>query len=81
MATDYIDLYGVSLDEYIRIHNTTLEELIEKSTIDMEIMKNNLHRIMQDPEWFRNPMVDIVHRNIKKKSNHIEYLKDWKLAR
>jgi len=79
MRVGYNELYGIPLDEYIVAHDTSLEDLIQKSTIDMEIMQQHLKRIMQEADWYKNPLVDIINSNIRKKYKHIEYLKNWDL--
>ncbi len=77
----YDELYGVNISEYCLAHNTTLEEIISKSEIDIEILKDNLRRLIEQDKSGNFPgvynRITPVHSAIKKKQNHIDKLKDW----
>ncbi len=74
----YDDLYGVGIDEYCFRHGITIDDLIHKSEIDIEIMSKNLKRLLTtDPS---NYLVDSIFFTIAKKRKHIQKLQEWKLA-
>ncbi len=74
----YEQLYGVNLDEYCRLQDTTIEELIKKSNIDIEIMYNNLdillYQKLSHDEGF---IIDTIFSLIRKKQAHIFALQNW----
>ncbi len=81
MAFTYDELYGVDLDEYCRLHDTTIDALIKKSEIDIEIMYRNLDRLMRmNLSYEESHIIDTISFAIRKKEKHIFALQDWKTA-
>lgn len=76
MDYSYEDLYGVSIDEYCSLHNTTVDELIHKTLIDKEILEARLRELIEtDPN---SHLVTVVYNLISKKDKHVERLKKWR---
>jgi hypothetical protein len=76
---NYNKLYGVSLEEYIEYHNTTLEYLITKVKKDIELLEKNLKKVIETSEdGITDPKVNVIHSTIKKKQKHLQRLQDWK---
>jgi len=76
----YDDLYGVSLDEYCLKQETSLDELIRKIEIDIDLLNQNLERVLvMQLSHDEGYIVDTIFNLIKKKRNHVERLKEWNL--
>jgi hypothetical protein len=76
----YDEIYGVTLEEYTKIHNTTIDELINKTKIDIKILYNNLGDLMeQDLPYPSDFIIEKVLQTIKKKENHVSRLQEWKM--
>lgn len=73
----YDELYGVTLDEYCRIHNTTIEKLIKKTEIDIDLLKKRLASLVFADEMDIY-LVNEVHKLLSKKRKHLKRLKQWK---
>jgi len=72
----YDELYGISLGDYCKAHETTLDELIQKIEIDIQILEANLEKVLNNDST--NYLVDQIFFTIKKKRDHVERLKEWK---
>ena len=74
---NYDELYGINIDEYCKYHSITIEDLIEKTKKDIELLKKNLHKhIYTEPtNW---ELVGSIHRFFLKKEAHLKRLKQWK---
>ncbi len=74
----YDELYGVDIDEYCKLHETTIAALIRKSQIDIKIMYDNLdsllHQKLSHDDGF---IIDTIFALIRKKEAHIFALEDW----
>ena len=73
---NYNDLYGISLSEYIKKQNTTLKDLQEKVKTDIDLLKQNLGKVIQK-EGISSYAVTLIHNTISKKETHLQRLKDW----
>jgi len=85
----YDELYGIDIDKYCLAHNTTLDDIIHKSQIDIELLNNNLKRLLiidkknlknkvRDREGILLNHMNTLHALIKKKQAHINKMQDWK---
>ena len=78
MNYSYDEIYDIDLDTYCAMHNTSIEALISKIDIDIDIlyaaMKKliDIHFMEQD-----STKLTYIHNLIKKKSEHKERLRDW----
>ena len=77
----YDDIYGISLDEYCKWHNLTLDNLIKKVQVDIDILKSNLNFTLKKnlpyPESYLETM---IYKTIQKKEKHLQHLLDWKVS-
>jgi len=80
MASDniYDEVYGMSLDEYCAVHNTTMELLIGKVAKDVEILKENFKK--EYTGMLPTPLGDKIYEALEKKRKHLDRLKDWARA-
>lgn len=76
MKTEYDDLYGMSLSEYCEKHNTNIEALIEKVSIDLEILKKNFEK--EYTGMIPTPLGDRIYASMEKKRKHLMRLQEWK---
>ncbi len=86
MTLTYDELYGVNIDEYCIAHDTTLDKLIHKGEIDIDILKKNLKRLIDqdragDSSTALYSYINTVHAAIHKKQKHIQNMKDWQMNR
>jgi hypothetical protein len=78
MEYSYDELYGVDIEEYCKIHNTTLEDLIQKSEIDIELLRKNMGRLLQEDLTYEEGYITkVLFDLIKKKQKHVDHLKMW----
>jgi len=66
-------LYGVDLNDYASIHNTTVTNIVNKTIKDIDILENNLNSI----DDIMDCRVEPICKLLKKKRKHLEKLKDW----
>jgi len=78
MNYSYDDLYGVDLETYLAAHDTSIEQLIEKVDIDIDLLKARLEVLMGE-DWINqdNALITYVYNLIKKKQEHKERLNEW----
>ncbi len=76
----YDDIYGIDLDSYCAAHNTNISQMIEKTDIDIEILKDRM-RILMAPYWRDQDtaLIGHIYKLLNKKTNHKERLKEWQL--
>lgn len=78
MTFTYDDIYGIGIEEYLERHNQTLDELIVKNEIDMEILKENLHKVLNAKLPYPESYLETeVYKSIQKKTKHLNRLKMW----
>ncbi len=78
MKYSYDDIYGIDLDEYCSLQNTTREEIISKIKIDINILKKNLEvNLKADLPYPNNYIVTVISNLIKKKEEHIQRIQAW----
>jgi len=78
MRYSYDEIYGIDLDTYCAMHDTTIEKLITKIDIDIDILYAKMKTIIDIPFMERDPtMLTYIHALIKKKTEHKERLRDW----
>lgn len=78
MNYSYDELYGITIDEYCKRHNTTIEEIIQKIKIDLKILHENLGVLLEGGMTSENyHLVDTVVALERKKEKHIARLAEW----
>jgi hypothetical protein len=81
MNYSYDDIYGISLDEYVKRHGLTLEGLIEKTKVDIGILKENLKKTLEEKKPYPDSYIEnVIFQTIRKKEAHLEHLLDWEIA-
>jgi len=74
----YDDIYGISLDEYIKRHGVELHDLIAKVQIDIALLKENLKRVLKEQRPYPDNYIEtVIFQTIKKKEKHLQHLLDW----
>ena len=71
------DIYGCSLKEYLNIHNTTKDKLIEKITIDIDLLTKSLHKQVHELNMVNDELVEIIANKIESKKRHLNNIKNW----
>ena len=78
MNYSYDEIYGIDLDTYCAMHDTTIEKLISKIDIDIDILMVQMKKIIDiDFRIHDSTKLTYLHSLIKKKSDHKERLYDW----
>ena len=72
----YDILYGMDLDEYCKRQGVSIQGLIKKVEIDIEILKGKFKKEYKGV--IPTPLGDEVYTAISKKQKHLERLKEWK---
>lgn len=78
MNYTYDEIYDMDLAEYCTAHNTTLGELIERTEIDMLILKAHFEKLYPRGAIGYPPIGNAVYSTLKKKEKHLDRLLDWK---
>jgi hypothetical protein len=76
MNLTYDELFGVTLTEYLKEHNTNLTSIIEKIEIDIMLLKKNLKNIIS-MNGILDSKIDIIYKTINKKEKHLNRLIEW----
>ena len=71
----YDDLYGMDLDTYCKRHHVTVEKLINKTQIDIEILSERLNSLKED---ISSPEFNYVYKVLDKKRKHLHRLQEWR---
>jgi hypothetical protein len=80
MNYTYDDIYGISLDEYVKKHDVTLDDLIEKTKTDILLLKENLSKVLKEKRPYPdNYLETVIFQTIKKKEKHLEHLSEWNI--
>jgi hypothetical protein len=78
MNYSYDEIYGVDLDTYCELHNTSIEQLISKIDIDIEILYRKMKTLIEVHFMEQDiAMLTHIYALIKKKTEHKERLRDW----
>lgn len=81
MNFTYDDIYGVTLDEYIKRHELTLDDLVNKTKRDINILKENLGKVLKRKLPYPDSYLEtVIYQTIKKKEKHLDHLLDWKTS-
>ena len=72
------DLYGVDLEEYCRRHGTDIDKLINKTKTDLELLKENLTRLVRDKNDILDYKITVIRNRIIQKEEQLKRLKYWK---
>jgi len=76
---NYDELYGISIDEYCKYHNTTIDSLISKTSKDIELLKRRLNCLIYEEKVdIGSQLINDVYSLLQKKERHLERLKKWK---
>ena len=70
-------LYGVNLNEYCKFHSIEIEDLINKTKKDIELLEKNLSNLVHKEGLVVEPLIDDVLRLKNKKEKHLKRLKEW----
>jgi len=71
-------LYGVNLTDYCKHHNITINDLINKTKKDIELLEKNLSSLVHKEGLVIDPLIDDVLKLLHKKEKHLKRLKEWK---
>jgi len=71
-------LYGIDLTEYCKHHNISIDDLINKTKKDIELLNSNLSSLVHKEGLMVDPLIDDVLRLLRKKEKHLKRLKEWK---
>lgn len=74
----YDELYGLNIDEYCKAHNISINDLINKTSIDIDLLKKRLQYLIWTKDEILNPLTCEVFKLLNKKQKHLERLKKWK---
>ena len=78
MEYSYDEIYGVNIDEYAKLHGTTVQDLIEKTKLDIDILSKRLRYLVQHEEKIgTNHLITVVFNTISKKQKHLSRLEEW----
>lgn len=71
------DLYGCTLEEYLIVHNTTVEELLNRAERNIKLLKLNLQRIAdKEPKSEEDLKLYLqVDKMLENKRKHLNHLK------
>ena len=76
--TNYYEIYGVTLEEYCKAHDITVDVLIKKVETDIRLLETRLQELVNKDEYVVNPLINEVFQMLKKKEKHLKRLKGWK---
>lgn len=74
----YDEIYGMDLDNYCLAHGTTIEDLISKTELDIEILTTRMQEEFPRGSMTFTPLASEIYKLIRKKKNHVTRLKEWK---
>jgi methyl coenzyme M reductase subunit C-like uncharacterized protein (methanogenesis marker protein 7) len=77
MNYSYDELYGVDLNEYLKFHNKTKNQLEKEIERDIKLLKSNLDKLIKERD-ITDPLIGSVYELLKKKSNHLKRIRKWK---
>jgi hypothetical protein len=77
MEYSYDEIYGVNIDEYAALHDTTVQDLIEKTKLDIDILSKRLKYLVKNDDTGSNHLVTVVFNTISKKQKHLSRLEEW----
>lgn len=79
-APSYEDIYGITINEYCFVHDTTPKKLIDKVKTDIHILENNYNkyeRIKHKISDREMKLVFLIKKQIKSKKAHLEKLEKY----
>lgn len=79
--TQYDILYGMDINRYAKRHNTTVEKLIQKTALDIRLLKENYKRYANRNTQLSDKELSIakqISNAIAAKEAHLQRLKEWK---
>jgi hypothetical protein len=75
---NYDEIYGIDIDQYCAAQGTTLEALIKKTEIDIDLLGEQLGETLKMKlPYEKNHLPDTIFMIIEKKRKHLEHLKNW----
>ena len=85
---NYDEIYGVDITEYCSAHNTSMEDIIKKIKIDINLLKNRLQDLIYSENFdktldYRKKdfLITVIFNLIKKKEAHLERIKNWEIKK
>lgn len=69
----------MGLDEYCMCHSTSIDALINKVNIDIDILQKRMTELYPKDLYKFPPIFDEVHTALKKKKTHLDRLTEWKV--
>jgi len=72
------DIYNMTLGEYVKRHNTSVSDMILKTELDIEILRESLE--LKKLDGLNTPIFNTVYIIYTKKKEHLERLKEWDMA-
>ena len=81
MGLTYDEIYGCTLEEYLKYHNKNKEDLEKELEKDIELLRINYMKYANNK--FNLSEIDIqkgiyISKYIEKKRNHLKRIKDWR---
>ena len=74
---DYNEIYGMNLEEYCKRHNTSISNIINKVSIDIDILSERLDSLKHD---MFSKEFNLVYGVLDKKRKHLNRLKEWSVV-
>ena len=75
---NYDQLYGMTIDEYCKAHNTNVDNLINKTNTDIKLLEKRLKHLVWKDNKLLEPIVGSCFMLLNKKRKHLKRLKKWK---
>ena len=77
MRFDLEDLYNVNIKDYLQIHGTTIDKLINKTKIDINLLKSHLKELVAKDEHL-SELYEAVESKLDDKKEHLKRLENYK---
>jgi len=75
------EIFGVDIDGYCKFHGITVDDLMNKSKKDIELLKKRLHTLVHVEDRMLDPVTNEVQKLLNKKEKHLKRLKQWKRSK
>jgi len=71
------DIYGITIDEYLKLHNVSLKDLIENIKIDIDLLQKNFYKEVFEKEAQNIPLINNIYEKLIKKKNRLKRLQSF----
>lgn len=71
------EIYGIGIQEYLDIHETTIDELIKNVIIDINLLEKNFRKEVFENEIRNIELVNNIYDKLIKKKNRLKRLKSF----